>query len=181
MLTYLWITFLAVIIIFIYDYNKLIRLNQNAHEGWSGIDVQLKRRRDLIPELVKIAALYAKHEKDTFSHITELRTNAETAQNIENLAAAETEITTGLKKVFAIAEAYPELKSDQQFVKLQENLSEVEKDLSYARRYYNAAVRSYNIAIKMFPELIVANALGYEEKAFFEISAAERENVNVKF
>lgn len=181
MLLYLWLTFLAIIIIFIYDYNKLIRLNQNVNEGWSGIDVQLKRRRDLIPELVKIAAFYAKHEKETFTRVTELRNTAETAQNIEKLAAAETEITTGLQKLFAIAEAYPELKSDSQFVKLQENLSQVEKDLSYARRYYNAAVRSYNIAINMFPELIVANALGYQEKAFFEISAAERENVNVKF
>lgn len=178
---YLWLTFLALIIIFIYDYNKLIRLNQNVNEGWSGIDVQLKRRRDLIPELVKIASFYAKHEKDTFSRIAELRTSAQTAQNVEQLATAETEITSGLQNLFAIAEAYPELKSDQQFVKLQENLAQVEKDLSYARRYYNAAVRTYNIAIKMFPELIVANALNYQEKAFFEISAAERENVNVKF
>ena len=181
MLMYLWLAFVAVIVIFIYDYNKLIRLNQNVNEGWSGIDVQLKRRRDLIPELVKIASFYAKHEKETFMNVAKLRNSAETAPNVEKLAATETEITTGLQKLFAVAEAYPELKSDSQFVKLQENLAAVEKDLSYARRYYNAAVRTYNIAIKMFPELIVANALDYQEKAFFEISASERENVNVKF
>lgn len=181
MLMYLWLLFIAVIVIFIYDYNKLIRLNQNVNEGWSSIDVQLKRRRDLIPELVKVASFYAKHEKDTFMNVAALRNSAEKALNVEKLAITETEITTGLQKLFAVAEAYPELKSDSQFVKLQENLAAVEKDLSYARRYYNAAVRTYNIAIKMFPELIVANALDYQEKAFFEISASERENVNVKF
>ncbi|MBP5698241.1 MAG: LemA family protein [Alphaproteobacteria bacterium] len=178
---YVWLTLLAICLIFIYDYNKLIRLNQQVNEGWSGIDVQLKRRRDLIPELVKIAAFYAKHEKETFSRVTELRSHAEGAKNIEDLAVAETEITTGLQKIFAIAEAYPELKSDSQFIKLQDNLSTVEKDLSYSRRYYNAAVRNYNIAIYMFPEIIVANAMGYKERSFFEISASERENVNVKF
>ena len=99
---YLWLTFLALIIIFIYDYNKLIRLNQNVNEGWSGIDVQLKRRRDLIPELVKLASFYAKHEKDTFSRIAELRTSAQTAQNVEQLATAETEITSGLQNLFAL-------------------------------------------------------------------------------
>jgi len=178
-MTYIIYTLLILAIIFIYEYNKLIRLNQNVNEGWSGIDVQLKRRRDLIPELVKIAGFYAKHEKETFSRITELRNAATSAANLETLASTETELSTGLQKIFAIAEAYPELKSDSQFVKLQENLAIIEKDLSYARRYYNAAVRSYNIAICMFPELIVANAMGYKEKAFFEISAAERENVKI--
>jgi len=176
---YVWGTFFALIIIFIYDYNKLIRLNQETNEGWSGIDVQLKRRRDLIPELVKISSFYAKHEKETFSRVAELRNQAEKAKNVETLASAETEITTGLQKIFAVAEAYPELKSDSQFIKLQDNLSIIEKDLSFARRYYNAAVRQYNIAILMFPEIIVANAMGYKEKAFFEITAAERENVKM--
>lgn len=177
---YIWLTFIALTVIFIYDYNKLIKLNQHCLEGWSGIDVQLKRRRDLIPELVKVASFYAKHEKDTFARITTLRNTASQAENIETLAHTETEISSSLSTIFAVAEAYPELKSDSQFVKLQDNLSAVEKDLSYARRYYNAAVRNYNIAICMFPELIVANALGYTEKAFFEINPAERENVNVK-
>jgi len=178
---YVWLIIIALLLLlFIYDYNKLIKLNQQAIEGWSGIDVQLKRRRDLIPELVKIASFYAKHEKQTFETVAQLRHSAEVAQNVETLAKTEQEISTGLKKIFAIAEAYPELKSDQQFVKLQENLSAVEKDLSYARRYYNATVRNYNIAICIFPELIVANFMGYKEKAFFEISAAERENVDVK-
>ena len=154
-------------------------MNQQVNEGWSGIDVQLKRRRDLIPELVKIASFYAKHEKETFSRVSELRTQAENAQDVEKLASAETEISTGLQKIFAVAEAYPELKSDSQFVKLQDNLSTIEKDLSYARRYYNAAVRNYNIAIYMFPEIIVANAMGYKERAFFEIDASERANVKI--
>ena len=176
---YVWSVFIALLLLFIYDYNKLIKLNQQVNEGWSGIDVQLKRRRDLIPELVKIASFYAKHEKDTFSRVAELRTNAEQAENMKTLTDAETELTTGLKKIFAIAEAYPELKSDQQFVKLQDNLATVEKDLSFARRYYNAAVRNFNIAICMFPELIVANAMGYTEKSFFEITAEERENVKI--
>ena len=178
-MTYIWLTFLAVCLIFIYDYNKLIKMNQQVNEGWSGIDVQLKRRRDLIPELVKIAAFYAKHEKDTFARVTELRAHAETTQDAEQLISTETEISSGLQKIFAIAEAYPELKSDSQFVKLQDNLSVIEKDLSYARRYYNAAVRNYNIAIYMFPEIIVANAMGYKERAFFEIDASERENVKI--
>ena len=179
MMIYVWSVFIALVLLFIYDYNKLIKINQQVNEGWSGIDVQLKRRRDLIPELVKIASFYAKHEKDTFSRVTELRTNAEHAEDIKTLTNAETELTTGLQKIFAIAEAYPELKSDQQFVKLQDNLAIVEKDLSFARRYYNAAVRNFNIAISMFPELIVANAMGYTEKSFFEITPEERENVKV--
>lgn len=178
---YVWLVVLACGLILILDYNKLIKLNQQVNEGWSGIDVQLKRRRDLIPELVKIAAFYAKHEKDTFAKVTALRGQAENAQNIDELAKTETEISTGLQKIFAVAEAYPELKSDSQFVKLQDNLAAVEKDLSFARRYYNAAVRNYNIAIYMFPEIIVARALGYSEKAFFEISAAEREVVDVRW
>ena len=178
-MVYVWLTVLALFLIFVYDYNKLIKLNQQVNEGWSGIDVQLKRRRDLIPELVKIAAFYAKHEKDTFARVAELRSQAETTQDIEQLVSAETEISTGLQKIFAIAEAYPELKSDSQFVKLQDNLSVIEKDLSYARRYYNAAVRNYNIAIYMFPEIIVANAMGYKERTFFEIDASERENVKI--
>lgn len=177
MIQYILFTLVFILIVFIYEYNKLIRLNQQVNEGWSGIDVQLKRRRDLIPELVKVAAFYAKHEKETFTAVTELRNAALQAQNVEELAEKETKLSTGLQKIFAIAEAYPELKSDSQFLKLQDNLSAVEKDLSYARRYYNAAVRDYNIAIFMFPEIIVANAMGYKEKAFFEISAAERENV----
>jgi len=176
---YVWSVFIALLLLFIYDYNKLIKLNQQVNEGWSGIDVQLKRRRDLIPELVKIASFYTKHEKETFSRVTELRTAAERAENIKALTSAETEITTGLQKIFAVAEAYPELKSDQQFVKLQDNLAIIEKDLSYARRYYNASVRNFNIAICMFPELIVANAMGYTEKSFFEITAEERENVKI--
>ena len=178
MIQYILLFLILFIIIFIYEYNKLVRLNQQVNEGWSGIDVQLKRRRDLIPELVKIASFYAKHEKETFTRITELRNSTSSAKNVEELAEKETEISTGLQKIFAIAEAYPELKSDSQFLKLQDNLAIVEKDLSYARRYYNAAVRNYNIAIMMFPEIIVANALGYKEKAFFEISASERENVD---
>lgn len=179
-MAYIWYTFIVLAIIFIYDYNKLIKLNQHCSEGWSGIDVQLKRRRDLIPELTKVAAFYAKHEKDTFSRLAELRSSAAKAENIEKLAQTETEISSSLTTVFALAEAYPELKSDSQFVKLQDNLAAVEKDLSYARRYYNAAVREYNIAICMFPELIVANTLNYKEKAFFEINPAERENIHVK-
>ncbi len=177
---YLWLTFIALTLIFIYDYNKLITLNQHCLEGWSGIDVQLKRRRDLIPELVKVASFYAKHEKDTFSRIAELRTSAQKAENIETLAHTETEISSALTAIFAYAEAYPELKANAQFIKLQDNLAMVEKDLSYARRYYNAAVRSYNIGICMFPELIVANALNYQEKAFFEINPSEKDNINVK-
>ncbi len=178
-MTYVWLILLALCLIFIYDYNKLIKLNQQTIEGWSGIDVQLKRRHDLIPELVKIASFYAKHEKDTFSRVVELRNSAQDTTDVETLAATETKISTGLTKIFAIAEAYPELKSDSQFIKLQDNLATIEKDLSYARRYYNAAVRNYNIAICMFPEIIVANAMGYKERAFFEIEASERENVKI--
>ena len=114
-MTYILYTLLILALIFIYEYNKLIKLNQQVNEGWSGIDVQLKRRRDLIPELVKIASFYAKHEKETFSRITELRNEAVSAANVESLASAETEISTGLQKIFAIAESYPELKSDSQF------------------------------------------------------------------
>ena len=176
---YVWLILLALCLIFIYDYNKLIKLNQQTIEGWSGIDVQLKRRHDLIPELVKIASFYAKHEKDTFSKVVELRNNAQNIKDVETLVETETKISTGLTKIFAIAEAYPELKSDSQFVKLQDNLATIEKDLSYARRYYNAAVRNYNIAICMFPEIIVANAMGYRERAFFEIEASERENAKI--
>ncbi|MBN1331444.1 LemA family protein [Candidatus Dojkabacteria bacterium] len=162
-------------------YNGLVRLRVLVEEAWSGIDVQLKKRYDLIPNLVETVKGYAKHEKGTFEKVAELRTRAMGTNDPEELGKIEGEMRSTLKTLFAVAESYPELKADQNFLNLQNTLKEIETEIESARRYYNGAVRDYNMKIQVFPANMVAGMLGFNSKKFFESSEEERKNVKVSF
>jgi LemA protein len=174
---------IVVVLLFWYilTYNGFIRLKNQADESWSGIDVQLKRRYDLIPNLVETVKGYAAHEKTTFENVTKARNVAMGAQSIEDKAQANNALSGMLKSLFAVAENYPELKANQNFLDLQAKLSEIEDQIQMARRYYNAVVRDFNIMCESFPSVIIAGMGGFKKKAFFEIAEGEKENVKVKF
>ena len=172
---------LVLLLWYILTYNGFIRLKNQADESWSGIDVQLKRRYDLVPNLVETVKGYAAHEKTTFENVTKARTQAMGAQTVEDRAKAENMLTGTLKSLFAVAENYPELKANQNFLDLQTNLTEIENQIQMARRYYNAVVRDYNVMCESFPSMIVAGMGHFQKRAFFEIAEAEKENVKVKF
>ncbi len=169
------------IFLFIYYYNKFIRLKNQADESFSGIDVQLKRRYDLIPNIVETVKGYAAHEKETLQKVIEARSMAQKATALPDKAAAENILSGALKSLFALAESYPDLKANQNFLELQKTLSEIEDTIQLARRYYNAVVRDYNILCEAFPSVIIANMFGFPKKEFFEIGGEERQNVKVSF
>lgn len=169
------------LLLFIFYYNKFIKLKNQADESLSGIDVQLKRRYDLIPNVVETVKGYALHEKDTLQKVIEARNIAQNAKGLQDKAAAENMLTGALKNLFALAESYPDLKANQNFLELQRTLTEIEDTLQLARRYYNAVVRDYNILCEAFPSVVVANIFNFSKKEFFEIAAKERENVKVSF
>lgn len=177
--------FLGIIIVIIFAfiayYNKFIKLKNQADESFSGIDVQLKRRHDLIPNLVETVKGYAKHEASTLEKVVQARNMAMSASSVEEKAKAENMITGALKSLFALSESYPELKANENFINLQNSLSEIEDNIQNARRYYNAVVRDYNILCEAFPSVIVANIFNFKKREFFEIEEAERENVKVNF
>jgi LemA protein len=163
-------------------YNSLVKLKTLVEEAWSGIDVQLKKRYDLIPNLVETVKGYAKQEQDVFTRVTELRSSAMQTDSPKEKAQYEGELTSTLKSLFAVAENYPELKSNQNFLSLQQTLEEIETQLEKARRYYNGTVRNYNIRISEFPANLVAGILGFNQREFFEVeNEEERENVKVQF
>jgi LemA protein len=173
---------LAIIGFVIMLYNGLIKLKTLVDEAWSGIDVQLKRRYDLIPNLVETVKGYAKHEEKIFEKVAELRSGAMNATSPEEKAKAEGELTKTLKTLFAVAENYPELKANENFLSLQSSLQEIEGEIEKSRRYYNGAVRDYNIKIAVFPANLIAGMLGFKTRAFFEVeSEEERKNVKVSF
>ncbi len=163
-------------------YNSLVGLRVRADSSWSDIDVQLKRRHDLIPNLVETVKGYAGHEKTTFENVTKFRSMAMQATGPAARAEAEGQLTMALKSLFAVAENYPQLRASENFSSLQKSLAEIEDNLQNARRYYNAVVRDLNTAIQSFPSNLVAGMFGFQQKAFFELdSAAEREAPAVKF
>ncbi len=174
------VIFVAVIFL-IMIYNTLVQLRVRADSAWSDIDVQLKRRHDLIPNLVETVKGYAAHEKGTFENIARYRTAAMQATTPEQKMQAEGQLTMALRGLLAVAENYPQLQASQQFTSLQASLSEVEDSLQNSRRYYNAVVRDLNTRIQSFPTNIIANMMGFTPRQFFEIGAADRENVQVKF
>src|ERR1043165_3162093 len=179
------IIFLIVIVVvvgfFIAMYNGLIRLRVRADASWSDIDVQLKRRHDLIPNLVETMKGYAAHEKGTFENIAKFRSQAMQATSPADKAVAENQLTGALKSLFAVAENYPELKASEQFSQLQGALSQTEDSIQNSRRYYNAVVRDLNTKIQSFPTNVLAGMFGFFQKQFFETSDADREPVAVKF
>ncbi|PJE57795.1 MAG: hypothetical protein COU82_00170 [Candidatus Portnoybacteria bacterium CG10_big_fil_rev_8_21_14_0_10_38_18] len=175
---------LVVIVIFwaVGVFNSLIRLKNRTDEAWSDIDVQLKRRHDLIPNLIETVKGYAKHERETFENVTQARTKAISAQGIAEKAKAEDALSNTLKTLFAVAEAYPDLKASANFLELQTELSDTENKIQASRRFYNGNVRDFNIRIESFPSRIVANMLRFEKREFFEIGEpTEREVPEVKF
>jgi len=173
---------LVIIAFVVLLYNSLVQLKTLVDEAWSGIDIQLKKRYDLIPNLVETVKGYAKHEKGVFEKVAELRTRAMGAESPGDKAEVEGELTKTLKTLFAVAENYPELKADQNFLSLQSSLQEIETELERSRRYYNGAVRDYNIKIAVFPANLIAGVLGFTKRAFFEVeSEEERKVVKVSF
>ncbi len=163
-------------------YNGLVQLKVRADSAWSDIDVQLKRRHDLIPNLVETVKGYAGHERSTFDEVTRLRTQAMQATSPGERAQAEDMLTQALKSLFAVAENYPQLRASEQFTQLQSSLSAIEEAIQNARRYYNAVVRDFNTRIAQFPANLLAGMFGFKPREFFEVGAAEeREPVAVKF
>lgn len=163
-------------------YNGLITLRNRAQEAWSDIDVQLKRRYDLIPNLVEAVKGYATHEKDTLEKVIKARNEAMGAQTVTDHAKAENQLSQTLKSIFALAEAYPDLKANQNFMQLQDDLKDTEDKIQAARRFYNANVRDFNTKIEVFPNNLLAAPLNFKKFDFFEINdVAQRENVQVKF
>lgn len=171
----------AIFILLIVMYNGLVQLRVRADSAWSDIDVQLKRRHDLIPNLVETVKGYAAHEKGTFENIAKFRSEAMQATTPADKAAAENQLTGALKSLFAVAENYPELKASEEFTQLQGALNQTEDSIQNARRYYNAVVRDFNTKIQSFPTNMLAGAFGFQARQFFETSEADREPVAVKF
>lgn len=171
-----------ILIMVVVVYNKLVHLKAFLQEAWSGIDVQLKRRYDLIPNLVQIVKQYASHEKEVFENVTKMRSMAMGATGVEGKSGAEAGLSGALKTLFAVSENYPELKANGNFLDLQKQLSSIETDLQLSRRYYNGAARNYNISIQVFPSSIIASLFGFKSEPFFELSGdKERENPTVQF
>ena len=159
-------------------YNSLVKLDERVNEAWSDITVQLKYRADLIPNVVETVKGYAKHEKETFQMVTEARTAAMGAKTVKQAAEAEKEMQTALGRFFAIAEAYPELKVNENFVKLQEQLQDVEDKIQAARRFYNAGAKDLNTKIKTFPTNIVNNFIGhFKKRDYFDVDDAEKAKI----
>jgi len=163
-------------------YNGLIKLRNTSEQAWSDVDVQLKRRHDLIPNLVETVKGYATHEKETFEQVVQARNQAMNASSPEDKAQAENFLQSTLKSLFALAEAYPDLKANQNFLDLQDELSKIEEQIQLARRYYNAVVRDLNTKIETVPSNFIANMFHFEKKEYFELdSEEERHTPQVSF
>ncbi len=171
-----------VVIWFVSIYNGLVRLKNLVEEAWSGIDVQLKRRADLIPNLIETVKGYMTHERELLEKVTELRSKAMKAENVGEKARLEGELSRSLVNVLAVAEKYPDLKANQNFLDLQGQLAKIEDEIQMARRYYNGAARNLNIKIETFPSNIVANMFHFSKAEYFEIEdEADRKVPEVKF
>ena len=163
------------------SYNSLVTLNERIKEAISGIDVQLKRRTDLIPNLVETIKGYAKHEKEVFENVTKARASMMKAEGPQEKGKASDMLTGALKSLFAVAEAYPSLQASENFKELQEELSDTENKISYSRQFYNSNVLAYNTKIKMFPSSLIARQFGFSEKEFFETEESDKKPVKVSF
>lgn len=168
------------IVVMVY-YNKLVRLKNKVEESWSGIDVQLKRRHDLIPNLMESVKGYAGHEKGIFEKLAMARNQAISADTVAGQADAENMITQSLKSLFAVAENYPDLKASENFRQFQQELSTVEDEIQLARRYYNANTRDFNTSVETFPGVLLAGPMNFVKYDYFEIDYAEKAAPKVKF
>ncbi len=166
---------------FWFGYNSLVKKRNQVDNAWSQIDVQLKRRHDLIPNLVETVTGYAAHERGTFEAVTQARANAINAQTPADQAQAENVLSGALKSLFAVAEAYPDLKANQNFLNLQEELTSSEDRVAYARQYYNDSVLSYNTQIQKFPTVFLAGMFHFEKREFFDAAPEDTETPQVSF
>lgn len=174
----------AVVLVILYligTYNGLVVLKTRIQEAFSGIDVQLKRRADLIPNLVETVKGYAKHEKSVFENVTKARSALLSATGPQEKAQANNQLSAALKSLFAVAEAYPDLKASANFQELQRQLEDTEDKIAYSRQFYNSNVLDYNTKVKIFPTNIIANMFSFKEEEFFAANEEERKKVEVKF
>ena len=171
----------VVLVAVVYLFNRLVRLRNEVNTGWSNIDVQLKRRNDLIPNLVEAVKGYAAHERGVFEEVTKARTAMSLASTPGEAGAADSLLGQALGKLFAVAEAYPDLKASQNFLQLQSDLTDTEDKIAAARRYYNATVLAYNTATQTFPSLLFAGPFGFSAREFFAAEEDERAPVAVSF
>lgn len=181
----MWWIILAVVVILILfvitTYNSLVVLRNKVKDQWAQIDVQLKRRCDLIPNLVETVKGYAKHESKTLEDVIKARNSVLNAKNTKDEMNASNEMSASLIKLFALAESYPELKANENFVSLQESLKETEDKISYARQFYNDNVMNYKNKLEVFPSNVIASMFNFKPEPFFEATSEERKNVEVKF
>jgi LemA protein len=175
------ISILLVVGIIAFFYNKFVTLKNRVENGWAQIDVQLKKRFDLVPNLVNTVKGYAKHEKGIFEEVTRLRSAISNAKNREEYAEANNQLTNTLKTLFAVAENYPDLKANENFMQLQKELSEIEGKIAYSRQFYNDTVYMFNTEIQKFPGVIFAKVFGFKEQVYFKATGEEKENVKVSF
>lgn len=181
----MWIAILVIVLLIAFyvisTYNGLVQSRNKVRDQFSQIDVQLKRRFDLIPNLVETVKGYAKHESETLEKVIAARNNYANAKNDAEKLEASKEMSRGVMNIMALAESYPDLKANTNFVDLQNQLKEVEDKISYARQFYNDSVLMYNNKIEMFPSNLIASMFGFKRESFFEVDEKERENVQVKF
>ncbi len=182
----IWLIILIIVVVVILIliakfYNDLVNGRNRVKNAWSQIDVQLKRRNDLIPNIVETVKGYAAHEKETLSQVVQARSNIQNATTVEEVAEADNMLTGALKSLFAVAEAYPDLKANQNFLNLQEELSETEDKISYSRQFYNDTVLKYNNLCEQFPSNIIAKLFHFEPSQFFEAQTEERATPHVQF
>ncbi len=179
---YIAIGVIVIILLWVVSaYNGLVKLRNMVREAFSTMDVYMKKRYDLIPNLVETVKGYAAHEAGTLEKVIKARNSAASATTIEGKIEGENALAGTLKSLFALAEAYPDLKANTNFMDLQRQLQAVEGDIANSRKYYNAVVRDYNIKIESFPSVIVASMFGFKHETMFEINSVERENVKVQF
>lgn len=179
-----WVVIAVVVVLIVFGvmtYNRLVRAKAQVDESYSGIDVQLKRRASLIPNLVETVKGYAAHEREVFEKVAEARSALMSAKSPVQSAEANNVLTGALKSLFAVAEAYPDLKASQNFKELQEELSDTETKVAYARQFYNTNVMNYNVAVRTFPTVILANFLGYHPAEFFQAEEEAKQDVKVDF
>lgn len=173
---------LAVLVVWtIWTYNRMRRIGNRVDNAWSQVDVQLKRRYDLIPNLVETVKGYAAHEKETFENVTKARSMGIDAKSVPEQSQAESMLTQALRQVFAVAEAYPQLKANENFLALQEELTATEGKIAFARQFYNDIVLRFNNLIQVFPNVLLAGMFGFHKKDYFEIDEASRGPVKVQF
>ncbi len=172
----------VLLVLFIWSlYNGLVTMKTQIDEAWSQIDVQLKRRTDLIPNLVASVKGYAKHEKSVFENVTKARSAMMGAESPEQKAKANDQLSGALKSLFAVAENYPQLKANENFLQLQQELGDTEDKVAYSRQFYNSTVMDYNVKVKVFPNVFLAGAFGFTEKPFFKTAEEEKKAVKVEF